>query len=66
MWNYLSQGEKGEIKQILELKMILIIYPHAIYHSTVEDKGSVNYLLLNDEKKLEAKEIYKPKKIGKN
>ena len=60
MWNYLSQGEKGEIKQILELKMKLIIYPYAIYHiNTVKDKGSVNYLLLNDEKKLEAKEIYK-------
>ena len=71
MWNYLSQGEKGEIKQILELKdgiNNMTICDLSCKDSThfaccgeSDGEGVVNYWVLNDEKKWEAKEIYKQK-----
>ena len=71
MWNYLIQGEKGEIKQILELKdgiNNMTICDLSCKDSThfaccgeSDGEGVVNYWVLNDEKKWEAKEIYKQK-----
>ena len=71
IWNYIKQGEKGEIKQIFELKdeinnmtindLSCKDNTHFVCCGESNGEGVVNYWTLNDEKKWEAKEIYKQK-----
>ena len=71
IWNYINQGDKGEIKQIFELKdeinnmtisdLSCKDSTHFVCCGESNGEGVVNYWTLNDEKKWEAKEIYKQK-----
>ena len=71
IWNYINQGDKGEIKQIFELKdeinnmtindLSCKDNTHFVCCGESNGEGVVNYWTLNDEKKWEAKEIYKQK-----
>ena len=71
IWNYNNQGDKGEIKKIVELKdeinnMVISDLSckdntHFVCCGESNGEGVVNYWTLNDEKKWEAKEIYKQK-----
>ena len=75
MWNYLSQGEKGEIKQILELKdgiNNMTICDLSCKDSThfaccgeSDGEGVVNYWVLNDEKNGKRKKYINRKKNWK-
>ena len=71
IWNYNNQGDRGEIKKIVELKdeinnMVISDLSckdntHFVCCGESNGEGVVNYWTLNDEKKWEAKEIYKQK-----
>jgi protein transport protein SEC13 len=71
IWNYNNQGDRGEIKKIVELKdeinnMVISDLSckdntHFVCCGDSNGEGVVNYWTLNDEKKWEAKEIYKQK-----
>jgi len=71
IWNYTNQGDNGEIKKMFELKdeinnMVISDLSckdntHFVCCGESNGEGVVNYWTLNDEKKWEAKEIYKQK-----
>ena len=71
IWNYTNQGDSGEIKKMFELKdeinnMVISDLSckdntHFVCCGESNGEGVVNYWTLNDEKKWEAKEIYKQK-----
>ena len=71
IWNYSNQNGKNEIKQILELKdeinnmSIADISckdsTHFVCCGESNGEGVVNYWMFNEEKKWEAKEIYRQK-----
>jgi protein transport protein SEC13 len=71
IWNYNNQDDRGEIKKIVELKdeinnMVISDLSckdntHFVCCGESNGEGVVNYWTLNDEKKWEAKEIYKQK-----